>query len=245
MVSPSAIAASAPQSQPELPLVSCILPTKDRAAFIPYAIQSYQSQTYPAKELIIVDNGDDSTEAMVQLHASVDIRYYRVSGNLTTGEMRNLCAKYAQGEFICHFDSDDWSAPERVTDQVTRLGLFGVLTGYHAMLFYDERDDKCYQWSMPHSPVRYALGTSLCYRRVWWKYHPFHSLRIGEDMRFFQQALREANRLVETVPAGPLMVARVHNHQTSRKTLNRTSYRPVPTTVLPQGFPCGSILSAT
>jgi Glycosyltransferases involved in cell wall biogenesis len=244
MVSPSAIAASAPQSQPELPLVSCILPTKDRAAFIPYAIQSYQSQTYPAKELIIVDNGDDSTEAMVQIHASVDVRYYRVTGTRTTGEMRNLCAKYAYGEFICHFDSDDWSAPERVSDQVARLGEFGVVTGYNAMLFYDERDGQCYQWRLS-PPTVYVLGTSLCYRREWWRHHPFKSIRIGEDLRFFQQAWQEAHRLVPTASAGQLMVARVHAHQTSRKSLTRRSYQPVSNTLLPQGFPCGSILSAT
>ena len=179
-----------------IPLVSCILPTKNRAAYIGDALRSYQSQTYPHKELVIVDNGDDSTEALVRTHAGVDVRYVRVGGKLTTGDMRNLCAKYAQGTIICHFDSDDWSAPERVTDQVTRLGDFGVVTGYHSMLFYDERDGRCYYWQMPHSPMTFALGTSLCYRREWWRHHPFPALRVGEDIRFYQQALREARRLV-------------------------------------------------
>jgi glycosyltransferase involved in cell wall biosynthesis len=226
------------------PLVSCILPTKNRAAFIPQAIASYQSQTYPNKELVIFDNGDDETEAI--LPTDLSIRYYRITGNRTTGEMRNFCAKYSKGEFICHFDSDDWSAPRRITDQVTRLGEHGVVTGYHAMLFYDERDGKLYWWRMPsHSAIRYALGTSLCYRRVWWHYHPFQALRIGEDMKFVQQALREAYRLVTTVSAEQLMVARVHHQQTSRKTLNPASYQPVSRTTLPQAFPCSSILSAT
>jgi len=236
-----------PRSTPaSTPLVSCILPTKNRAAYIGDAIRSYQSQTYPHTELIIVDNGDDSTEAVVQTHASVDVRYVRVPGRtLPTGDMRNLCVKHAQGEFICHFDSDDWSAPERVTDQVNRLGAHGVVTGYCSMLFYDERDGRCYHWQMSHAPYKFALGTSLCYRREWWRHHPFPSLRIGEDIRFFQQAQREAPRLVMTVPGGQMMVARVHNQQTSRKTLNKTSYTPVPKTTLPQAYPCGSISLAT
>jgi glycosyltransferase involved in cell wall biosynthesis len=225
------------------PLVSCILPTKNRAAFIPHAITSYQSQTYPNKELVIFDNGDDETEAL--LPSDPSIRYYRIAGSRTTGEMRNHCAKFSKGEFICHFDSDDWSAPGRVTDQVTRLGVHGVVTGYHAMLFYDERDGKSYWWRMPHSAIRYALGTSLCYRRVWWRHHPFPSLRVGEDIRFFQQALREAYRLVTTVPAERLMVARVHAQQTSRKSLNPTSYQPVDRLTLPQAFPCSSTSLAT
>lgn len=223
-----------------LPLVSCLLPTKNRAAYISQAIQSYQSQTYPAKELIILDNGHDDTASLVPVDPS--IRYQRVPGSKTTGEMRNLCAKLAQGEIFCHFDSDDWSAPERVSDQVARLGTFGVVTGYHAMLFYDERDGRCYLWQMPYVPtrIRFALGTSLCYRRAWWEHHPFLPLQVGEDNRFFQQAQRVAYRLVTTVAAGALMVARVHDQQTSRKSLTKTSYAPMPPTCLPPAFPCGS-----
>ena len=90
------------------------------------------------------------------------------------------------------------------------------------MLFYDERDGKLLP--LAHAAlhqIRYALGTSLCYRREWWRHHPFQKLRIGEDMMFLRQAVRVAHRLVPTAPANRLMVARVHNHQTSRKSLNR------------------------
>ena len=218
-------------------LVTCILPTKDRAAYIPHAIRCYQAQTYPLKELIIVDNGTDITDTLIPPDPS--IRYARVKGKFTTGDMRNMCARYALGEIVCHFDSDDWSAPERVTDQVTRLGEFGVVTGYHSMLFYDERDGKTYQWHTPRShPSRFALGTSLCYRWEWWQKNPFPSLKIGEDIRFFQHAQRLAGHLVTTVPADLKMVARVHANQTSRKSLNRTSYAPVSVLALPKAYPC-------
>jgi glycosyltransferase involved in cell wall biosynthesis len=223
-------------------LVSCILPTKNRAAFIPQAIRCYQSQTYPHKELVIIDNGNDGTEALIPPD-DPSIRYGRVAGKRTTGDMRNLCARYAKGEIICHFDSDDWSAPERVTDQVTRLGEFGVLTGYHDMLFYDVRDGRLYHWHM-RSPNWFALGTSLCYRRDWWRGHPFVSLQIGEDIRFFRQAAREAKRFVSSVSGGHMMVARVHDYQTSKKSLTKMSYTPMPPTELPSAFPCGSTLSA-
>lgn len=185
-----------------------------------------------------MDNGTDHTESLIPFAHDSTIRYAKAVGRLTTGEMRNLCAKYSRGEFIVHFDSDDWSAPERVTDQVTRLGVHGVVTGYHSMVFYDVRDGKCYLWRMPHSPIRYVLGTSLCYRREWWRHHPFQPLRIGEDLKFFSQALREAARLISSAPAEKLMVARVHGSQTSHKSLNKTSYVPMPPQVLPQAFPC-------
>lgn len=233
-----------PSSSTPSPLVSCVLPTKDRATYIPQAIRSYQSQTYPAKELLIVDNGDDRTESLIPSD-DPSIRYLRVTGPRTTGEMRNLCGMHARGGILCHFDSDDWSAPERVTDQVTRLGTFGVVTGYHTMFFYDVRDGRCYHWQGSVATIRYALGTSLCYRKEWWLKHPFQSIRIGEDIRFFQRAYREAHRLVQTVPAGALMVARVHDHQTCRKSLTRRSYHRVDRKALPTAFPCGSTSSVT
>jgi glycosyltransferase involved in cell wall biosynthesis len=222
----------------QTPLVSCILPTKNRARFISQAIRSYQSQTYPNKELIIVDNGDDSTHSLIPDDPS--IHYTHVTNTYNTGDMRNLCAKRAQGEFIVHFDSDDWSAPERVTDQVTRLGTFGVVTGYHSMLFYDERTGHCYFWQLTHGSVVYVLGTSLCYRRAWWQHHPFESMQIGEDIRFYKQALREAHRLVSSYAGREYMVARVHSQQTCQKSLTSPSYQTVPSQMLPKAFPCDS-----
>lgn len=216
------------------PLVSCVLPTKNRAAYIPHAIRSYQSQTYPARELVIVDNGVDATASLIPPD-DPSIRYVRVAEGQTTGAMRNLCAQYAHGEILCHFDSDDWSAPTRVADQVLRLGDEGVMTGYSAMLFYDERDGKGYLWG---SPQPFALGTSLCYRRAWWQAHPFALLQIGEDVRFFREALRSVPRQVRTVPAGALMVARIHADQTCVKTLTKTSYVRVPPTAFPPAYPC-------
>lgn len=184
----------------------------------------------------------DNTESLIPMDPT--IKYFRAVGGLTTGDMRNVCAQYARGTIICHFDSDDWSAPERVTDQVTRLGEHGVVTGYNSMLFYDMRDGRCYRWHFSQAPIRYVLGTSLCYRREWWRHHPFPSVSVGEDIRFFTQAQREANRLVLSSPAEGMMVARVHDYQTCRKSLNKTSYMPMPKQALPQAFPCALTSSA-
>lgn len=223
MVAPSSITS---------PLISCILPTKNRAAYIPQAIHSYQSQTYPTKELIILDNGTDETETLIPPDPSIS--YTRISGDHTTGEMRNLCARLAKGEVIAHFDSDDWSAPTRLVDQVHRLGPWGVLTGYNTLLFYDDRDKKCYFWKGISIP--FALGTSLCYRKDWWMTHPFLPMQVGEDLKFFQEAMRGAGRYVHTVPGGQMMVARVHDHQTSRKALTSERYCPIAYTELPEAF---------
>lgn len=209
------------------------MPTRNRAAYVGRAVESYSTQTYPNRELIIVDNGQDGTEHL--LPQDPTIHYSQVEGTKTTGEMRNLCVERSSGEIICHFDSDDWSAPGRVADQVARLGATGIVTGYSSMYFYDERDGKCYLWA---KEGKFALGTSLCYRRSWWMTHPFQLMNVGEDFRFFQSALREANNLVITDPCAKWMVARVHDQQTSKKLLHQPRYQPVARQSLPAAFPC-------
>ena len=217
----------------QAPLVSCILPTRNRVGLIGIAISSFLSQTYPHKELIILDNGDDGTGLVIPSDPS--IRYVKISGDLTTGDMRNKCCRMAQGEFIAHFDSDDWSAPTRLETQMRAMvDKTGVLTGYYNMLFFDPRDQRCFIWSM--STTKFALGTSLLYRKDWWKDHPFASLTVGEDYQFFNQALREQGSLVFTEDVAQQMVALIHAGQTSPKTTESATYRKIRLEEMPKEF---------
>jgi hypothetical protein len=47
-------------------------------------------------------------------------------------------------------------------------------------------DRKTGRSAMSISPKdwRVGIGNTLCYRRDWWKQHPFPVVGIGEDMRF-------------------------------------------------------------
>ena len=40
-----------------LPMVSCIMPTNNRRAFLPLALRNFSYQDYPNKELLIIDDG--------------------------------------------------------------------------------------------------------------------------------------------------------------------------------------------
>lgn len=56
-------------------MVSCIMPTANRRALVPAAIEMFLRQTYADKELIIVDDGEDSIADLVPRDDS--IRYIR------------------------------------------------------------------------------------------------------------------------------------------------------------------------
>ena len=138
-----------------------------------------------------------------------------------------------RGVIIMHFDSDDWSAPERMADQVERLEHSGkAVTAYHSMLFYDETSTQAYKYTGHPS---YGIGTSLAYRRDWWKAHPFdEALIVEEDNKVVHAATLE--RQLISVDAGKLMVARIHRENASSKHVAAPEYRGVPREVLPPGF---------
>jgi glycosyltransferase involved in cell wall biosynthesis len=101
---------------PALPLVSCIMPTFNRRAFIPLAAQSFLSQDYPNKELIIVDDGDDKIGGLVE--GIPGVSYAPLSRRASIGAKRNLACEMARGEIIAHWDDDDWYGPNRLRYQI-------------------------------------------------------------------------------------------------------------------------------
>jgi len=77
-------------------------------------------------------------------------------------------------------------------------------------------------WLYLGTPL-FALGTSLCYRKQWWRTHPFRSVQIGEDNHFVDAANFE--RQLATVDAGELMYATVHPTNTSTRQCSGSSWQ--------------------
>lgn len=96
------------------PAVSIILPTYNRAQFLPQAFESISGQTFRDWELIVVDDG--STDKTRELTAAFGresprpVRYVH-QDNKGAYAARNKGLDLAQGRYIGFFDSDDlWLA---------------------------------------------------------------------------------------------------------------------------------------
>lgn len=82
--------------------------------------------------------------------------------------------------------------------------------------------DGARSWLYLGSPL-FALGTSLCYRKDWWRAHPFRSVQVGEDL-YFVDAANQARQL-STVDAGELMYATVHPTNTSPRPCSGSNWK--------------------
>jgi glycosyltransferase involved in cell wall biosynthesis len=192
--------------------VTCLCLTRNRRQWLPQAIQCWTLQTYANRELLIVADGEDVQDLVPANDAS--IRLVHLAAMAQIGDKRNLGCELARGSVIAHWDDDDYSAPERLADQVERLhATWKAVTGYHSMRFTDGQRAWRYQGSL-----HYAIGTSLCYRRAWWQVHPFPSQQVGEDNAFVQRAASQQQ--LATAEAGELMHATIHPGNTSPRPLS-------------------------
>jgi glycosyltransferase involved in cell wall biosynthesis len=101
------------------PLVSCIIPTYNRAHIVGRAIQSVLNQTYKNIEVIVVDDGSqDNTQEVVLSIKDERVRYIRLHRNFGAAFARNIGIANARGEFVAFLDSDDYFLPEKIEKQV-------------------------------------------------------------------------------------------------------------------------------
>ena len=121
MTEPNARHASRSHPKGNVPQVSVILPTYNRAWIVEEAVASVLEQTFPNFELIVVDDGStDDTRARLERHG--DRIRYLYQRNQGVSAARNTGLQHAAGELIALLDSDDLWAPDKLARQVAFFG---------------------------------------------------------------------------------------------------------------------------
>jgi len=210
---PSTTSTSEPAADPARPLVSCIMPTFDRRAFIPQAVGCFLAQDYPNLELVVVDDGTDPIADL--LPSDPRIVYHRLGSRMSIGAKRNHACERARGEIIVHWDDDDWYPPSRVRVQAGALAERGAeVCGTSILYYYDRSREQawCYQYS--GGPTTWVAGNTLAYRRETWQRNPFPDVQVGEDAQFVWRI--PPSRVADLKDPG-LCIASVHASNVSPK----------------------------
>lgn len=191
-------------------LVSCIMPTRNRRAFITQSIWYFLRQDYPEKELIIVDDGTDAIGDL--LPEDERIRYIRLEHPATIGEKRNIACQASCGEFIAHWDDDDWYAPERLSTQVAALRDTGaLLCGVRQILYYHLAAGEAWLFEYPTGMQPWLAGSSLLYQKDAWRGYPFPSQNGGEAADLVRRLPTEK---VYTMPLSDIYICLIHSRNT-------------------------------
>jgi hypothetical protein len=252
--------------------VCCVMLANGRPEMVKRAIRSFKTQTLPERHLIIFDTGAEPLYAgayYASLAAdpkdlSISYVHHALDANAGApiGTLRNMANDLVLKSWDCiaHWDSDDWSHPQRLIEQVTLLEVTGKeCVGYNDMVFYrspmigsicgcschtSKADawaaDGCSRcdgtgivvrdigqvgtaWLWNNLDNRYALGTSLCYRRKAWERVPFLAVpnksgATGEEYHFLKQlntlAVSSVSAFHGEVEQRPRMIASIHGGNT-------------------------------
>ena len=90
--------------------VSVIVPIYNSEKYLENCLVSIQEQTLATIEVICVNDGStDSSQDIIDFFCSTDVRFFCCEINHRgAGEARNVGLKYANGDYVCFLDSDDW-----------------------------------------------------------------------------------------------------------------------------------------
>ena len=104
----------------ESPKVSVVIPTYNRAALLPRAVESVLAQTYHDFELLIVDDGSaDDTPQVVAAFTNPRVRLIRHEANKGISATLNTGIANARGEYITFLENDNELTPNSLA---CRLG---------------------------------------------------------------------------------------------------------------------------
>jgi GT2 family glycosyltransferase len=144
------------------PLVSLIIPTRDKAAVLRACVESIEARTtWPRRELLIVDNG--STKSDAQRYLTELARRHRVlrdRRSFNWSALNNAAAREASGEYLLFMNNDmevlapDWIEALLEQAQRSEVGVVG------AKLLYPDR-------TVQHAGVVLGIGVAdHCFKRL-------------------------------------------------------------------------------
>jgi GT2 family glycosyltransferase len=127
------------------PLVSIVIPTRNRPEMLGTTLRSIDAQTYPAIDVVIVNDAGSDIAAVVARHPRAQLHEAPEQGG--PSRARNIGLRFARGEYVLFFDDDDEMLPEHVEALVEAAERARLDLAYGQML-------TCYL--IPAGPGRYV-----------------------------------------------------------------------------------------
>jgi len=194
------------------PLVSILISAYNAQEWIGYTLQSAVAQTWPRKEIIVVDDGStDGTVEVARRFASRGVTVISTkNGGLSAGQ--NCAYRHSQGDYIQFLDADDLLAPDKIERQLAALTASDskriLLSSPWAPFYYRTRHARFVRNSVWQdlSPVEWLLrklGENLHMQNATWLVSrelaeaagPWHEdLHYDQDGEYFARVLLGAER---------------------------------------------------
>ncbi|MBS3647232.1 glycosyltransferase family 2 protein [Pseudaminobacter sp. 19-2017] len=133
--------------------VGVVVPMYNAERTIGATLESVRGQSYPALDIIVVDDGStDGSAAIVEEHACRDPRIRLIrQENGGVAAARNLGAASTEAEFLAFVDADDLWAPSKIAQQLWALQEGGPTVGL-AYCWFAQIDAESRVYSLDNRP---------------------------------------------------------------------------------------------
>ena len=188
------------------PRFSVVIPCSNGANFIRATIESVLTQSYPAYEVIVIDDGSADTSGEIAAGYGESIRVIR-QDNAGESVARNRGISLAQGDWIALLDADDIFEPSKLEAQADAIAKHGDIVCVYtdSYLFSNDQRLEDIPQHEDHAEPDYKVRmlsdwsvhpSSVAIRADVAKATPFpEDIRDSEDM-IFMLMLRMKGRFV-------------------------------------------------
>jgi glycosyltransferase involved in cell wall biosynthesis len=135
------------------PLVSILIPAYNAEKWIAETIQSAIAQTWPRKEIIVIDDGSTDRTAEIAQAFVPGITVISTENRGLSAAV-NLAYRYSHGDYIQELDADDLLLPDKIERQLGALR---------------EGDSKRILLSSPWAPFYYRTGNIRFVKNSFWE----------------------------------------------------------------------------
>lgn len=157
-----------------MPFFSIVVPTRNRASLLRYALQSALDQTYDDYEIVVCDNhSDDETPEIVRHfgHDHKKIKYFRTDRVLSMPDNWEFALSKAQGEWITFLCDDDALFPcllRTVAETIARrqTSIVNWLRGVYFLGTYHTAAQRGQLISFPHTNRTVAVKSQSALKHL-------------------------------------------------------------------------------
>jgi hypothetical protein len=226
--------------------VACIMLANGRREMVARAAAAFHAQDYDAnrRRLLIWNTGDPRDVADLDDPKGGRVAVIHSDNRRCIGVLRNEANASALRLWpevlrFAHWDSDDWSHPRRLAEQMELLDRVEYdLIGYRECVFWDSRaglvrldagvlhttraEEAGEAWVYRNANPTGAIGSSFLYPRATWERVPFPNKHAGEDTQWLLNGRFKIFAVPSTfafhgLPIEPRMICSIHGDNTSSK----------------------------
>jgi glycosyltransferase involved in cell wall biosynthesis len=125
------------------PLISVVIPTRNRPGFVLRAVESARRQTYrPIQIVVVVDGPDEPSVKALEGIQDEHLRIVALRENVGGSEARNTGVRESSGEWIAFLDDDDEWLPEKLEKQMAMAQGLSNKYSFVACKFTERNGDE-------------------------------------------------------------------------------------------------------